>query len=100
MEAQAQPLRNRHPVDELAEVRAEAKRLKDREDELRKQILDGSCGLIGYDHEAKLSETESERVDVKAARAALGDQLAPFLKTTRVKMVRLAKREAPEPDAA
>jgi hypothetical protein len=89
---------NRHPVDELADLREQKRQLEAREEELRKLILGGECGLIGYDHEARISEFAAERIDTKAAKAALGDVLTPFLKQSVTKTVRITRRE--EPDAA
>jgi hypothetical protein len=39
--------KNRHPVDELADVREAIAKLKDREQELRRAILGGSCTRNG-----------------------------------------------------
>jgi hypothetical protein len=89
---------NRHPVDELADVRAQIRRLQTREAELRDTILAGTCGLIGDQHEASVRISESERVDVSALRKELGlERLRPFLRATSIKTVRVSEREEPEP---
>lgn len=89
---------NRHPVDELAEVRAEIKRLQEREAALRAEILGRSCGLIGFDYRAVIREQAEERVDTKAIRAGLTPaQLAPFLKSSKKTILTLERRE-PDPD--
>jgi len=46
----SQMLSNRHPADELAELRMQIRRLKARENDLRKALLHGTCGLLGDDH--------------------------------------------------
>jgi hypothetical protein len=44
-----------------------------------------------------ISRTESERVDTKAVRELLGDQVSKVIKKSEVVTVRVVKREAPEP---
>jgi len=92
---------NRHPVDQLADVRAEIAKLKEREDALREMILSGECQLFGDDFRADVSTTTSERVDTKALRKALGDKaLAPYLKPSTVRTVRLKPRLENDDDEA
>ena len=38
---------NRHPVDELADVRAERRRVEEREKELRRALLAEGASLVG-----------------------------------------------------
>lgn len=92
--------RNRHPVDELAEVRTTIKRLQEREAELREELLAGKCGLIGFDHQALVRETQTERIDTKLLREKLSpEQLGPFLKTSTTTVIKVTEREAPEDGA-
>jgi len=51
MSATAQ-YRNRHPVDQLAEVRAQIRVLQEEEEKLRAEVLNGDCGLTGDDYVA------------------------------------------------
>ena len=83
-------MKNRHPVDELAEIRAEMRKLDERERELRSVIIEGSCGLQGDEFEANVSKTCSTRLDTAAVRKALGDEkLAPYLKPSEVMTVKV-----------
>lgn len=56
---------NRHPVDQLADVRAEIKVLKQREEALRSEVLDNPESRTGDDNEAALCQTTVERVDLE-----------------------------------
>lgn len=86
--------RNRHPVDELADIRDAIKRLKDREDEIRKLIIEGSCSSLGDQYSATIQTTSSERVDTKALREKLTSaELSKFLKVTMSTVVKVSKRE-------
>lgn len=92
-----QPPRNRHPVDELADVRAEVKRLQLREAELRKLILAEECELTGDQYEAVIRRQESERIDVDRLRRELGmERLRPFVKNAETFVIKLKLREALE----
>jgi hypothetical protein len=100
---------NRHPADELADVRAEIKRLKAREAELRALLLRAGdvADLAGDEWRATMRSAWSTRldlpaalarlgkallpfvvkIDVKAARAALGDELAPYLRKVECRSI-------------
>jgi hypothetical protein len=54
---------NRHPVDELAEIRAERRRLEMRELALRNRILRGDVDLDGDDYRAKVASFERAYLD-------------------------------------
>lgn len=85
---------NRHPVDELFDVRAEMKRLKSREDELRDLILSSKCGLTGDQFDADVQRSESERIDTTALRKEFGlEKLRPFMRKSVVQTIRLSERE-------
>lgn len=88
---------NRHPVDELADVREAMKVLKTREAELRAAILTHECGLTGDEYEATIKETETERVDTKELKKEFGlEKLRPFLKPVRAVTVWVKAREMME----
>jgi hypothetical protein len=71
---------NRHPVDELIEVRAKLKALQEREEELRQQILDGTCTLQGDFHVARIREAKVTYVKQQELIEHFGRiTLAPFL---------------------
>ena len=76
---------NRHPVDELADVRTEMKRLEAREAVLKAIVLTDGCKLDGDDFEATVSRSSVERVDTTAVRKHLGeDGIRPFLKQSEI----------------
>lgn len=71
---------NRHPVDELADLRAEIGRLEGRADYLRRMILAGECSMSGDDHHAVIRRVERAVIDTKALRKELGDAaVRPFM---------------------
>jgi hypothetical protein len=83
---------NRHPVDELADVRAEIKALQKQEQILRDRILNGECSLTGDDHGAEVIMQRREMLDTKAVRWKFSrEELAKFMKTTEVAIVKLSK---------
>lgn len=86
---------NRHPVDELADVRAEIKRLQEHEAELKSQII-GTRQMLGNEFEAKLTEVVTERVDVPALRKYMGNGIREFLKPSSAITLRIVKREMAE----
>ena len=72
---------NRHPVDELAGIRAKIVPLKAREAEIRAAILSGECDRRGDHFMAVMRVAETVRIDTKACRFALGDELLePWLR--------------------
>lgn len=74
------PLRNRHPADELADVRADIKQLKAREDELRQVLIADNASLVGAEWEADIKLHSYETVRSKAAIQTLGRELlTPFI---------------------
>ena len=96
------PQTNRHPVDELADVRAQIKELKDREDDLKVIIsLDmGDGDSLGGD-EYIATQTLSTRkgaIDEKALKAA-GVNVSDFRKAdVTVWSLRLERRATDEGD--
>src|SRR5262245_32439151 len=84
---------NDHPADELADVRAKIRELKEREEVLRSRLIDGT-DLRGTMWRATVRVQTSERIDLAAAKRVLGPKvLAPFLYTTESTSVRLHKAD-------
>jgi hypothetical protein len=74
---------NRHPVDELADLRETMKRLKVREDELREMIISKKCSRQGDEHTAFVETKRSERLDKKQVVQEFGrERLRHFLTAT------------------
>lgn len=71
------PGTNRHPVDQLANIRATIKTLEDREKELKEQIgaLMGSADSLGGDEFIARQKLQSRKggLDEKKLQAKLGD---------------------------
>ncbi|MEL6280678.1 MAG: hypothetical protein AAFR28_17610 [Pseudomonadota bacterium] len=89
---------NRHPVDRLAEVRAEIARLKDQETALRDAVLEMPSGdLVGDEFIATVKNASQSRLDTKAVEAKFGS-LDAFRKKVQITTVRLVKRAEPEPE--
>jgi hypothetical protein len=53
---------NRHPADELADLRTERKRIEAREAELRDVLIVEDADLVGDDYRAHISEHEQHRL--------------------------------------
>lgn len=89
---------NRHPVDELADLRAEIGRLEGRADYLRRMILAGDTTLTGDEHVATVRETCRSGYDTKAMIAELGeDALRPFRTETRIHQLLIRKKPRAKP---
>ena len=80
-------LSNRHPVDELADLRKQKHQTEQRIEELRELIISGACSLVGDEHAATLEERTSQRVDIKKLRREFGEALTPFLREHRATRV-------------
>lgn len=84
---------NRHTVDQLADVRSEIRVLRAREEKLRDEVL-ASGDVTGEEHEATLTRTMVERVDIEAMKRELGMIfLRPYLRTQEVVRVQLKARQ-------
>jgi len=71
-------LSNRHPVDELADLRKQMCQTEQRIEELRELILSGACSLVGDEHAATL------KVHIKELKRAFGAKaVAPFVRENR-----------------
>jgi hypothetical protein len=84
---------NRHPIDEIHDLRAEIRRLEQREAALRRAVLK-SGHLIGDAFEGVVKHQVSERLDLPALRRAFGPVLRPFLRTRECDQLRIRKRRA------
>jgi len=80
-------LTNRHPVDELADVRAQIKVLQEHEARLRAVVLRGDCALAGDDYVANIKIKPQSRVDLPALQKHFGAALKPFLMTRQITQV-------------
>jgi transcription elongation GreA/GreB family factor len=81
-------LPNRHPVDELADLRMQKREIEQRIEELRELIISGACGLIGDEHTATLKVRTGKRVDIKELQRAFGAKaVAPFVRQHRATYV-------------
>ena len=81
---------NRHPVDDLADIRATIRHLQERADTLPAAILAGACSLTGEQHLATVTMQSTQRFDKAAAIRALGmERLRPLLSDAEVKIVKV-----------
>ena len=56
--------RNRHPADELADIRSEIKQLEIREAELRNELLADGTDRVGVQYEAFIRTQTQRRLDI------------------------------------
>jgi predicted nucleic acid-binding Zn-ribbon protein len=90
-------MKNRHAVDELADVRREIKRLQAAEEELRDAILAGREELIGDEFEAEIREKMNRRIDTAKLEKELGSEfLKPYRVAKPFQMIVLKAREMAE----
>ena len=84
---------NRHPVDELADIRERMKPLKRREEELRQMILDHECEAEGEEYAAAVSVTVRENLDQAKLIKEMGMKvLRPFMRTSEIRTIRLKEK--------
>jgi hypothetical protein len=82
------------PADELAAVRAEIKRLQDRESDLRSILIASPDARTGNAWAAEIKVIKSQRTDLKELRAAypkLVDEFTYPIETTRVDLAVITK---------
>jgi hypothetical protein len=86
---------NRHPVDRLADVRHEIKRLEQEEQGLRIYLLEHPHDRTGMEHIATIGEQRRSRVDLKALADEVGHSLLQrFIHFTSCRTVRLRDRSS------
>jgi|SRR5215472_8380071 len=94
-------MQNRHPVDELADVRSEIRRLEDREQELRVYLLEHPNDRIGIEYIASIGEQRRSRIDLKALADEIGHALMQrFTHFTSCRTVRLRERRPADEQTA
>jgi hypothetical protein len=87
---------NRHPVDRLADIRSEIKRLEEEERELRAYLLEHPHDRTGTEYMATIGEQRRSRVDFKALADEIGHSLLQrFTNFITCRTVRLREREPP-----
>ena len=88
---------NRHPCDELADVRTKIRELETREATLRQELLQaGPQGLSGDEWQGYVKVSSREDFDLEAAKRCLGQAvLRPYLRRREIKSLRLAPRGQP-----
>jgi hypothetical protein len=87
-------LPNRHPVDELADLRKQNRQTAQRIEELRELIISGACGLVGDEHTATLKLRIGQRIDIKELQRAFGAKaVAPFVRQHRATYVIIQELE-------
>jgi hypothetical protein len=82
-----------HPVDELAQVRAERRRLAQKEEMLRQVLLRDHADLVGADYQATVQTFERQEIDRELLVQRCGHAVARACeKTVNYRIVSLAKR--------
>jgi hypothetical protein len=85
---------NRHPADQLSDVRAQIKQLEQEEAELRAYLLRHPDDLVGLEYTALVSSRSYKRVDMEGLRREVGDAaIRRHTTTTPVSFVRLKTRK-------
>jgi hypothetical protein len=85
---------NRHPVDRLADVRSEIKRLEAEETKLRAYLLEHPQDRTGEEHIAVIGSQSRKRVDMKALADEIGASILQRFTSFRSAMiVRLQQRQ-------
>jgi hypothetical protein len=85
---------NRHPADELADTRAEIRRLEEREQELRTYLLEHPHDRIGAEFTVTIGEKRRRHVDLQALASEIGHSLLQrFTSFICVVEVRLRQRK-------
>ena len=86
------PPNNRHAVDRLADIRAQIKVLKQREEALRAEVI-ASGDRVGDENEASITQFTVERFDLEALRRELGMVvLRPFMRQRVVTRLQIKGR--------
>ena len=87
---------NRHPVDQLADVRAEMAALKAIEERLREALMAPRADLVGEDHIAQIKRSEVSRIVPAKVREMLSAaQLAKVSQKSPLVVVKTLRRSKP-----
>jgi hypothetical protein len=87
-------MQNRHPVDRLADVRSEIKRLEAEETKLRAYLLEHPEDRTGLEYVAVIGSQDRKRVDLKGLADEVGASILARFTTFRSAMiVRLQQRQ-------
>jgi len=87
-------MQNRHPVDRLADIRSEIKRLEAEEEKLRAYLLEHPSDRTGEEHIAIVGSQSRRRVDLKGLADEVGASiLARFTSFKSTMLVRLQQRQ-------
>jgi hypothetical protein len=86
-------MRNRHPADELADIRAEVRRLETHANTLRAYLLENPDDRVGDDYIADASIRQYRRVDLDALADEVGEDVVEQFATYRESpLIRTRKR--------
>ena len=82
---------NRHPADEIADIRGQIAALKTRETKLRDALLNAEqSDRIGEEWIAEITQRKSNRLDSAALKRHFGlEALQPFMRESVTKSIRL-----------
>jgi hypothetical protein len=86
--------KNRHPADELADVRAEMKRLEVHHERLRCELLADGADMMGNEWIASINLKHQARIDAKAAVQHFGaEAMQPFMRRIEYQQIGLRRRK-------
>jgi hypothetical protein len=88
--------RNRHPADELADLRAEIRTREERAEALRQYLIEHPKDRVGDEHEALVLKPTRKQVDLEALAEEVGsDVVERFTVLRSTPAVRLRWRGQP-----
>ena len=83
---------NRHPVDELGDVRQNIKLLQEREQQLRTMIIAGECGKVGEENAATVKVVSRRSICIADVEDAFGmEATSQIIKTNDTNVVSVTK---------
>ena len=89
-------MQNRHPVDRLADVRVEIKRLEAEEAKLRSYLLEHPQDRTGQEHIAVVGSQSCKRVDLKGLADEVGASILQRSTSFRSAMIVRLQQQVPE----
>jgi hypothetical protein len=81
-----QPVMNRHPVDRMADIKAEIAILEEEYAALRRGVVDGSIGLVGAEWTARVDEHVIRHITIRDAERCLPPETFERLAQMRQQM--------------